>query len=256
MSILDKDGTPLPPTAPEKPAYRVLVGVPCHDMVQQGFAFDLATMLAGTVAARKDIDIRLCHWPATVVHASRRNLVKRALATDCTHILFLDSDMRFPRNTLVRLLAHGAPIVGANYSTRAEPSYPVSFRNEDSDKERVYTEPDSTGLEAVNGTGFGVMLIDMEVFRELPQPWFSFEWKTPSHMVGEDLYFSRKARAELGVETYIDHDLSKEIRHVGVKEYTLADTLVSRELASEELARIEAAEAAERATLGAAPEVN
>lgn len=229
MSLVTQDGKPVY----EKPPIRVLVGVPCHDLVAAPFAFDLASMCSATVVARKDIDLRLSTWQGTVIHAARRNLVKRALETDCTHILFLDSDMRFPRNTLVRLLSHGVPIVGANYSTRGTPSIPVSFRSSENSKDRVYTEPDSTGLEAVDGTGFGVMLIDMEVFRALPQPWFSFEWKTPSHMVGEDLYFSRKARAELGLDTLIDHDLSKEVKHVGTHEYGIEDALASRELAAQ-----------------------
>lgn len=229
MTILDRDGQP---TAPTKPPIRVLVGIPCHDMVHADFMFDLASMVGITAIARRDIDLRLCLRTGTVIHSARRDLVRRALETDCTHILFLDADMRFPRNTLVRLLSRGVPIVGANYSTRCTPSRPVSFQSDQSDKDRVYTELDSTGLQPVDGTGFGVMLIDMEVFKALPQPWFSFEWLSPSHMVGEDLYFSRKARAELGVETLIDHDLSKEVRHIGLHEYTYTDALVSRDLAA------------------------
>lgn len=195
--------------------------------------YDLATMVGATMASRKDIDLRLSHVQGSIIHTARRDLVRMALGGDCTHILFLDSDMRFPRNTLVRLLAHGVPVVGANYPTRRHPPKPVTFRSDKTDKERVYTELDSTGLEEVDSTGFGVMLIDMDVFRNMSEPWFSFEWRTPQHMIGEDVFFSRKARAELGVQTLIDHDLSLRVKHIGTFEYAMTDALVARDVAEE-----------------------
>lgn len=229
MSILNQDGKPIH----SKPAIRVCVAIPSGDQVAAGFMYDLATMVGATMASRRDIDLRLSHVQGSIIHTARRDLVRMALAGDCTHILFLDSDMRFPRNTLVRLLSHGVPIVGANYPTRRHPPKPVTFRSDKTDKERVYTELDSTGLEEVDSTGFGVMLIDMDVFRNLPEPWFSFEWRTPQHMVGEDVYFARKARAELGIPTLIDHDLSKLVKHIGSFEYSMTDALVARDVAEE-----------------------
>lgn len=233
MAILDQDGKPV---TPEKPKIRVCVAIPSGDQVAAGFMYDLATLTGATMAARRDIDLRLSHVQGTIIHTARRDLVRMALKGDCTHILFLDSDMRFPRGTLLRLLSHGVPIVGANYPTRRHPSRPVSFVSDKSDKDRVYTELESTGLQEVDSTGFGVMLIDMDVFRNLPEPWFSFEWRTPQHMVGEDVYFSRKVRAELGLPTLIDHDLSKQVKHIGIHEYTMTDALVARDMAEEELA--------------------
>lgn len=229
MSVLDQDGQPVQ----TKPPFRVCVAIPSGDQVAAGFMYDLATLTGATMATRKDIDLRLSHVQGSIIHAARRDLVKMAMKGDCTHILFLDSDMRFPRNTLVRLLSHGVPIVGANYVTRRDPPRPVTFRNDESDKDRVYSEFESTGLEEVDSTGFGVMLIDMDVFRNLPEPWFSFEWKNPQHMVGEDVYFSRKVREELGIPTLIDHDLSHEVKHVGMKEYTMTDAIVARDVGRE-----------------------
>jgi hypothetical protein len=233
MSLVDQDGRAIAPTHPAGPAIRVCVAVPSGDDVKAAFAFDLTQLVGATIGARKDIDVRLSTVQGTIIHTARRDLVRMALKGDCTHILFLDSDMRFPRNALVRLLSHGVPIVGANYVTRRPNPKPVTFASDTSDKERVYTELTSTGLQEVDSTGFGVMLIHLDVFRNLSEPWFSFEWKTPQWMVGEDVYFCRKARTELEVPTFIDHDLSQEIRHVGTYEYHMTDALVARDMAQE-----------------------
>jgi hypothetical protein len=248
MALLDRDGNEIPPTVQAAPQIRVCIAIPSGDQVAAGFAFDLAQMVGATIGARPDIDIRIANIQGTIIHKSRRDLVRMAIQGGCTHLLFLDSDMRFPRNTLVRLLSHGEPIVAANYIQRRKPYLPVSFMHDQHDRDRVYTELDSTGLQAVDSTGMGVMLLDLGLFVELSQPWFSFEWfNEGKHMVGEDVYFCRKVKRELGIATLIDHDLSKEVRHVGQAEYEMTDGLVARDMAADEAAQ---------AGLGSAPEVN
>ena len=211
---------------------KVAVAIPSGDQVAIGFAFDLAQMIGSTVATRNDIDVRLTNIQSSVLHKSRRDLVRLALKHDCTHLLFLDSDMRFPRHTLLRLLSHGEPIVGVNYVTRRPPTLPVTFRNDDNPNDRVYTEVESTGLEEVASTGLGVCLFDLDLFRHLSEPWFDFVWEGDDlHLVGEDVYLFRKLRQELGAKVLIDHDLSKEVLHVGSHDYGLHDALAARELA-------------------------
>jgi hypothetical protein len=227
MTILDQDGQPT------GPAIRVALGIPSGDMVHMGFAFDLAQMVGATIAARQDIDIRLVSVQGTLIPKSRQDLVRMSLKGGCTHILFLDSDMRFPRNTLLRLLSHGQPIVAANYVTRRHDCQPITFRNDTDPTDRVYTEPSDTGLEPVASTGMGVMLVDLDVFRALEEPWFSLAWVEASQSYqGEDVWFCLKAR-ELGLQILIDHDLTHEVKHIGSYEYTMADALVARDLAAD-----------------------
>ena len=56
-----------------------------------------------------------------VEHMDDIATLMHALAVDATHILWLDSDMRFPADTLGRLLARNRDIVGANYCARRFP---------------------------------------------------------------------------------------------------------------------------------------
>jgi hypothetical protein len=48
----------------------------------------------------------------------RNLLVREFLASDATHLLFIDSDMAFPPDLAERLLAAGKPLVGAVYPKR------------------------------------------------------------------------------------------------------------------------------------------
>ena len=173
-------------------------------------------------------EISLIAVSGSMLHDLRTDLVRRAMVADATHMLFLDDDMQFPVDLLNRLLAHNKPVVGCNYSRRCIPPIPTSHGLDD---KPVYTRPDSTGLESVAHIGTGVMLIDMRVFEHLDatlgleaMPWFQFGWTDLNHPdkpprpEGEDVYFCRKLRSA-GVPLYVDHDVSKNVGHLGEWEY-------------------------------------
>jgi hypothetical protein len=90
--------------------------------------------------------------------------------------------------------------------------------------------PDSTGIEEVGSIGMGVMLIKRKVFEALTEPWFETPWRNDKRgYVGEDVFFCRKAQAA-GFKIYIDHDVSKEIGHIGTFEFKHDHTWVMRDL--------------------------
>lgn len=160
----------------------------------------------------------------TLLPDMRNALVKVAKDQGATHILWIDSDMTFPPDTIERLLAHGEPIVGASYSQRKEPCKPVAAKG----GVWVYTEEDSTGLEEVDFVGMGVMLVEARVYDYLDEPWHMTAWSEKArHTIGEDVYFCRKARA-VGAPTFIDHDLSKQVTHLGWKHYRVEDAVRCR----------------------------
>jgi hypothetical protein len=211
---------------------RVAIGVPAGDDVKTGFAFDLARMVGATIANRPDIEVRLFALKGTILPKSRHELVLAAQECDATHLLFLDADMRFPKRLLADLLAHGEPVVAVNYVTRRMPCQPVTFANDESATDRVFTTPEQTGLEAVASTGFGAMLIDLDVFRLMPQPWFMVGWHPAGNYIGEDVYFCGKVRS-LGVNILIDHTLSQQIAHIGEFEFRHEHALAYQEVMSE-----------------------
>lgn len=197
----------------------VAVCVPARDMVHTAFAFDLARAVAFHTANSTD-RVLLFQSLGTLICNQRQELAREAVAAGADWILYLDSDMRFPKDVIGRLLAHEKPVVAANYATRRAPVQPVAFRHSGL-SERVPTGPESTGLEQVFAVGMGVFLVKADVFARLPTPWFQIGWAPGlDDFVGEDLHFCRLL-GEHGVSVLIDHDLSKEVRHLGGFEYDL-----------------------------------
>lgn len=196
---------------------KVAICTPSRDMVHASFAFDLANLVGYSV--KKGIQIGVYNATGTLIADQRVNLAKEAIAAKVDYILWLDTDMRFPKNALECLLAHKKDLVGANYTTRSLPVEPVAFHFDDNVWTRVPTLPESKGLQEVSGSGFGVMLTSAKVFKAMPDPWFLIAYSTVNGVFhGEDLYFCMKAES-IGFKTHIDHDLSKEVRHIGSFEF-------------------------------------
>lgn len=150
---------------------------------------------------------------------SRENLVKRALQDGVDYILFLDSDMEFPPETLHRLLLMKKDFICAGYSTRSEPALPVAVGL---DGKKIDSKG-KTGIEKIQHAGFGVCLIKATAFKKLRPPLFMMDWIPQlGSYCGEDVYFAMKM-AEIGIPLYIDHDLSQRVGHIGGKIYTFND---------------------------------
>jgi hypothetical protein len=192
-------------------------------------SYDLAGLLAYTVAARPDVDLRRFLATGCWLPELREKTTEAALRAQCDWLLYLDSDMRFPTDTLVRLLAHDRPVVAANYTTRRPPFHPVSVKSLGDPMTRVYTEEESEGLEAVAATGMGVMLVQADLVRSVKPPRFMMGWvPDDAAHVGEDLYFCKKL-TDAGATIYVDHDLSKSVTHLGMVEFEAQHAVASRQ---------------------------
>jgi hypothetical protein len=142
---------------------------------------------------------------------NREDAVKAMMQRGQTHILFIDSDMILPQNTLRRLLSHDLPFVAANCTTREYPPQPTAI---DFTGARVGSWG-KTGLERVRQVGMAVALIRRDVFMQSEPPHFLMDWIPGAQSYcGEDIYFSQ-ILSNLGVDVMIDHDLSNEVGHVG-----------------------------------------
>lgn len=203
------------------PALSIAVCYPARTQVETGFSFDLAQCYGFTAAALVAsgiANLKLYTTAGTYIDQSRYHLTRDTLKDGATHLMWFDADMRFPEDTILRLLKHREPIVGANYVQRVHPHEPITFKEirEDGNHTRCWTEEDSTGLEEVQGIGFGCVLIQAQVFEVLGPECFNMSHFP--HFVGEDIWFCNMARAA-GYKVYIDHDLSKEVKHVGQMEF-------------------------------------
>lgn len=197
----------------------VSICIPARDEVATGFAHDLAIMSARWYAAAPvgaSFNVHIVN--GTLIADQRAKLARMALTSGADYALYLDSDMRFPPYLLEKLVAHGKDIVACNYATRRLPVKTVAF-SDFATLKCIYSH-DRTGLEEVDAIGMGAMLVKTEVFRKLPQPWFNVSYLPSGGMyVGEDIYFCKLAQAH-GFKVFVDHDLSKDVKHIGKMEFT------------------------------------
>lgn len=222
------NGKSAPPAA-ERIPNKVAICIPSGGLWDAGFGIDYGSMLVWTtqnlVAAGLEVVIHM--QISSYIHSNRQDVARLAMQDPAvTHLFWLDTDMRFPRDVLYRLLRHRVAFVGANYSYRKAPPQPVAMKR-NIDTERAYhlmTTKDSTGLEPVEAIGFGCVLVAREVFEATKFPWFECWWDHDRHRsIGEDVHFSWLAQ-EAGYPVFVDHDVSKEILHAGQLEYSLAHT--------------------------------
>ena len=200
---------------------KVAICVPCRDTVMTGFAFDLAKLCAyeGVTRCAKGGSLMIYQVPGTLIFNQRERLAEEAIKDGADAILWVDSDMRFPKDALEILLSRNLPIVGVNATTRRFPVKPTALDIDPETNDLVkVNSKGKTGLEQVMGVGFGMVLIKKEVFLAAQKPWFWFEQTDKGGTIGEDIYFCAKA-FDAGYQTVIDHDLSMHIRHIGTYEY-------------------------------------
>ena len=208
----------------------IAVCTPARDMVHTMYSYDLVNMVAyHTLNTNDAVSLKISQ--GTLIANQRAELSLDAMGEGCTHILFIDSDMRFPQDMIGRLLKHDLDIVATNCARRRMPTGPTAqLYKENGERELVWTMPESTGLQEVGSVGMGVMLIKANVFASLAEPWFETPWRHDKRgYIGEDVYFCQKAAAA-GFKIWIDHDVSKEIGHIGTFEFKHDHTWVMKEI--------------------------
>lgn len=198
---------------------RLVVAIPCYDTFARETALSLAMMCfrIGQQPPPGLEFLRITWMTTSNLPRARASLAEEAVQFHrATHILWIDSDMGFPQDSFHRLLAHDLEIVGCNYPKRLPPRTSTA-----SDLDGKYFPPGRVGLEQAGIIGFGLLLMRASVFEteyELPL----FAHHDEHSYCSDDFTFCRKVRAA-GHEIWIDHDLSREVRHVGSVSFGIED---------------------------------
>jgi hypothetical protein len=196
---------------------RIAICIPARGQMEVATAFDLAALVGYTIKTSKhDIDIYTA--AGTLIFDQRNSLVKTALENKADYVLFIDADMRFPKDTLKILMSHNKDIIGVNATTRSEPVIPTAKTIQINENGSITWLPvysnKMSGIGKVDGIGCGVLLINTSVFKKIERPYFYFEQLPNEKILGEDIYFCIKAR-DVGIDTWVDHELSIGIKHIG-----------------------------------------
>jgi len=190
---------------------RLVVAMPCYEHVARDTAVSLATMmLVIGNQPPEGMEFARIEWRSTSnLPESRSVLAHRALTVhQATHILWIDSDSAFPKESLHRLLGHDKEIVGATFARRNPPHWSSA-----SDLDGKPFSPGQVGLAEAGVMGFGLLLTRASVFEgEYEMPLFAHH--DEDGYCTEDVTFSKKVRAR-GHKLWCDLDLSRQCRHVG-----------------------------------------
>ena len=194
---------------------KILIAVPCMDSVAAQFAQALAML-------EKEGHCLVSFVIGSLIYNSRNDLAKQALKLECDYILWLDSDMVFPPETLKYLLKEmdetGADFISGLYFRRCAPFSPVAFDSlEIKDGKASWTDyrGELTGLREVAGVGFGCVLQKTGMLLDVAATYGDFFG--PIAKVGEDLAFCWRAR-QLGYKIMLDCNL--KLGHVGHTVFT------------------------------------
>lgn len=198
---------------------RVLIGIPALDTLKID---TVQSIIANTATIQAPATLHV--HKTSLVHDSRNKIAQTAIDQGYSHLMFVDSDIAFPRDGIQKLLDHNLDIVGGLYYRKKPPHEPTIGVMKGKRLKIPYKFP-KTRLFEVYGTGTGFMLIKTEVFKKLTPPYFYFG-NLHGAAMGEDMYFCHKAQQK-GFKVWVDPTIP--LRHIGDYEYDEKDYEAYRE---------------------------
>lgn len=186
---------------------KILICVPCMDMVASGFAQSLAMLQKG------GHETAICFECGSLIYDARNKLAKRAIEMGADYTMWFDSDMIFQPDTMLRLLEHKdeGGIISGLYFRRSPHYTPVVFAKCNI-RERSWADLEEipTELCEVEGVGFGCVLVSTDVLMSMAAK--KWRWFEPLKGFGEDLSFCWRAR-QCGYKVLLDPNV--KCGHVG-----------------------------------------
>lgn len=179
---------------------KTLIAVPCMDMVNAPFAQSLATL-------NKEGEVAVSFLVGSLIYESRNKLAKQAISMGADYVLWLDSDMIFDADVLLKMLEHmkSYDIVSGVYYRRQPPFTPVLFKSVDETEDNTiwehYNDYPEEGMFEIAGCGFGCVMVKTDVLVDM-----AFQcgnWFLPIKSCGEDLAFCLRAKS-LGYKIMCD----------------------------------------------------
>lgn len=200
---------------------------------------DCAQSIIGNIVELIKAGHTAIHYPSKELYIdhSRNTCVKTFLETDADVLVFIDADLKFDNNAILKLINHDKDIVcGAYRYKKDDVDYPVvidwSRNNNCKDKE--------TGLVYVKSAPTGLMKIKRNVFSEIEKHYnlspdtngiidFFDTGKrfNNNEWWGEDTLFCKRW-TDMGNDIFVEPDIN--FIHIGLKEYSgnFKDYLLSR----------------------------
>lgn len=178
--------------------FSLAIGIPLtFPFVPAGFFYSFALM-------DKMPAYTLIHADNGPIDTLRNDIVEQALMIrGITNLIMMDTDMQYHVDTIPRLLSYRLPVVGALCFRRYPPFDPIMLKGTAGDYESI-DEWEEGALVEVDATGAGCLMFDMQIFRDMPKPWFKFRsLDKTGETIGEDIGFCVDLK-NAGYKIYVD----------------------------------------------------
>lgn len=211
---------------------KLFIALPAYDFkVSLKLAISLARF--AQAAPQHGIEVQIGSiCGCSVVSRARNLLMQDMLESNCTDLLFIDADINFEPEDVLRLLAWTSDpkkgiVAGVPRTRKTQKTYIATL---DQDDEGITMN--GMGLVRAKRVATAFMMVRREVFEQLVEA--HPEWKyddintdrtlyavfdfkvTEEGYMGEDFLFCDRAR-EIGFEVWIDPTI--KLGHMGVQEY-------------------------------------
>ena len=190
----------------------VYIAMPCYDSVKINTMLSVIKLVQQL--SKSGIKVGINTMKSPLIHQARNYLTSVFLTTEYQYLLFIDSDVEFEPESIVRMLVAKKEIVCTPYRVKAEQLdkhiYTVEFKN----PKNIPIQPG--GLVEIEAGPTGLMLIDRTVFEKIMKKYpylkiknkavpnagathkfyynfFDFGFKD-GYAMGEDVSFCRLAR--------------------------------------------------------------
>ena len=108
-----------------------------------------------------------------LIPLSRNRGAEKSVDANAKFLLFIDSDMVFEDDSLIRLIKQDRDIISGLAVSRAAPFTPVAKMRKPNGDYEVKSGLDEGRLLEVDGVGAAFLLVKTHVFKALPQPYFA-----------------------------------------------------------------------------------
>lgn len=181
---------------------KTLIAISCMDQVPVAFAHSLATM-------HKVGECQLYMKSGSLIYAARNSLATAAIEKEMDFVFWLDSDMVFREDTLVRMMdtlqKNDLDILTGLYFRRVPPYTPVLYDRLDINEDDTCNFSEFTTIPEklfeVGACGFGCVLMKTDVFFDVQGKFGNMF--APIGNNGEDVAFCWRAR-QCGFKIWCD----------------------------------------------------
>jgi len=141
----------------------VFIAMPCYDSVKINTMLSVIKLVQQL--AKSGIEVGINTMKSPLIHQARNYLTSVFLTTKYQYLLFIDSDVEFEPESILRMLVAKKEIICTPYRVKAEQLDKHIYTVEFKDPEHVPILPG--GLVEIEAGPTGLMLIDRKVFEEI-----------------------------------------------------------------------------------------